>query len=145
MALPGKEKECVAIAKDALKQIEAKRYIAEHGVYLAVEEYEFPFSEVGSGELQPHVKKLKKCKVCAVGALFLSAVRKYNAFDAKELRGNKWLDSMKNKLREFFTRVEVSEMEEVFESNWGNRDETALKKVLRNVIRNKGNFKAPKS
>lgn len=143
MAIEGKQRQCVAIARDALKQIEAKRYLAKHGTY--GERYFRGLPKSKSG-FQAAVKKFKYCEVCAVGALFTSLVRKYDDCTPES--------RYHDKLREYFTCDEVEEIEDYFEG-WGDyksyscisyagKDNPRLKKILNNIIRNRGHFIAPK-
>lgn len=85
----------VIVAKDALAQMKAEKYIATNGTYVGSELISrigieggerHPYDGGGScyinleEPLQPLLLKDKgECRVCAKGALFLSAVRKFNS------------------------------------------------------------------
>lgn len=69
-------KKAVVIAKDVIKQIKAKQYIATQGHYVSglnIKAFK------GQVELQKVLKtKAQSCQACALGSLFLSKVAKYN-------------------------------------------------------------------
>lgn len=115
----------LVIAKDALAQLKVGNFEAETGVYCAFDEdYDSSTYETMSGkEFQQFVRRAKSCNVCAKGALFLSAVRKYNTvsgdaflnleFDAHELRQLTPLSCFSKKLlREFEFVFEGQDIEE---------------------------------
>lgn len=78
----------VAVAKDVLKQLAARKIKASPGVYLHAELKKGApgresdggdgYSEL-TGSLQDHLTtKVKRCEVCALGAAFVSYVRLFN-------------------------------------------------------------------
>lgn len=64
----------VKVAKDAIKQLQAKKYLATHEGYCVL-----PYVETGS--LQKQLPDIKTCNVCAKGAIFASLVKFKNDFD----------------------------------------------------------------
>lgn len=66
------------IAKDVLAQLNAKRFIAEQGVYV---------SNMGPQpkNVNAKVQTPKQCNVCAIGSIFVSAVDRYNRLEVKDL------------------------------------------------------------
>src|SRR5438132_12605448 len=66
----------VAIMRDVIKQIDVGGITPWSGVYLGID-----YARINQGVLQKVKSPLKKCKVCALGAAFLSSVRLYNQYD----------------------------------------------------------------
>lgn len=119
----------VAIAKDAIKQIKAEKFIAEAGTYLGIEEE--LGCEVGD-ELQKVLKKRKNkgavCKVCGIGAAFISTVRLFDNYKIKEEELDGWDYSttlavehmdMRILLSKYFSPSQLSLIECAFEVRWG--------------------------
>jgi hypothetical protein len=76
-----KRKRRVAVAQDVIDQLKAKRTVAARGVYLSglrKKHLEGDFQEVLTGKGAP------RCQVCALGAFFLSYVRRHDKFDLKK-------------------------------------------------------------
>lgn len=133
----------VAIARDAIKQIECKTYKASEGFYVGI----------GSGVRinQTKVKAMKRCRVCAWGMALLSSVRLFNEFNETNDPS-----SIENHLSKIFPNQNLRLIEAVFEG-WNdgatNNDATLAfyrkhpdntKRALaifRNIIRNRGEFK----
>ncbi len=147
MARKGKNQECVAIAKDVLRQLETGKYIAQRGDYLmhviSADTYDHPAFDDNilraKGDLQSALKIIKPiCRVCAVGSMFISAVRKFDGFNSNGY----WYDeAMKRILRRFFTSAEVRNIEEAFEfREHGEHSDTRLRRIMKFIIKNNGNF-----
>jgi hypothetical protein len=74
-----KPEQCVAIAKDVLLQLAAKKYKAEEGTYIRWVENK-DWTDFNSSSKIPDLQsfllsKEPKCSVCAVGSAFLSMAR----------------------------------------------------------------------
>jgi hypothetical protein len=81
----------VAIAKDALAQLRANKYLAEEGAYVSFTN-SLPINEDDEKSMDQQLCKLLpkagSCTVCARGALFLSTIRKFNHFTVADLLEN---------------------------------------------------------
>jgi len=163
-----KAEQRVAVAKDALKQLQYEKYTATKGVYIGheletrvckwVDGYDDAELSNAKEQLQPLLIKDKGlCKVCAKGALFLSAVRKFNKatvgdmsdenfkvaenifgstnFDLIEAAFEKW-----DYLRGNSTWNIPSLDAEAFGHKYDN-DHDRLVAILKNIIKNNGTFK----
>lgn len=143
----------VAIAKDVIAQIKCRKYTPEAGIYVCGADDNIPVTAIGNKQLQPFLKAGNlKCEVCAIGAVFLSSVRLFNDFIIPRY----WDDAdMKDKLGEYFSFIELRELEASFE-NWGDSLflETPLAHldaqdrmlfIMSEVVRQKGSFDPEKS
>jgi hypothetical protein len=176
----------VAIAKDALNQIKLEKYKVLSGNGYVVNDkldkeviklHESLVAEgkdVAKVELRTHLDKLlgkvKKCEVCAKGALFLSAIRKFNNFSLKDSVnfsfGTEFCeidDAASDETRKIFGKANADLIERYFEKSdpykdlkdkdgdhvgfkWSHGyedDQERLIAILKNIIANKGTF-APK-
>lgn len=158
------QKNAKKLAKDVLKQLAAKMYIAAH-TYVA------PRAPYVIGELQD-VFKSTKCKVCGLGSLFVFACRLFNDSPAKKFFEANDSDSLKmnafrRRLKKYFPPMQLALIETAFEGFWssgartyeikdadmelfdkarkfGRRyvsDTTRLKRIMQNILDNKGEFK----
>jgi hypothetical protein len=111
----------VAIAKDVLKQIKVENLVPEMGTYfrsLAIEEAD------GDAQVSKVVRNAK-CTVCAVGAAFVCAAKRFNAVKLAEVGGgdgSRYLDAedyinpgIAKYLTNFFSPEQLSLMECAFE------------------------------
>jgi len=146
----------VAVAKDALKQIELEKFIPTCGNYIDDNFENFLGSRDKDEQVQKALKQFQRknsCSMCARGAILLSTIRKFNDVKNKQFEKN-W----ESKSRSLFGNEQLRKMERVFE-DWisGFSDfETdkreyefvktypdstdRLKAILKNVIKNKGTF-----
>jgi hypothetical protein len=65
----------IKVAKDVIAQVRAKKFVAEAGVYGLFEGVESTPENKQSSSLRRLAKKAKKCTVCALGSVFVSASR----------------------------------------------------------------------
>ena len=161
-----KGQRAVAIAKDVLAQLHAKRIVAKQGIYIGPgrlgkyddcdEVPEVPLEEIAE----------RKCKCCAVGAAMLSFSRLFN-----RILVNPWdIDPDRDTLSEAFSWRTIALMEVAFEHcleahseaqcdrgedirisendleaarGFGKHasQETLLQSIMQNVIENDGEFK----
>lgn len=153
----------VALAKDVLASLKAKRYIAEAGTYVSIYE-KGEYKDISSVNISELNNTGVECTVCAIGSLFLS--------NKKQQAGKKLTDAdgsiMSKSLRGIFTEKEMRMLEYMFEGEdvgnlfhgvkttlakdmdsfyekynpHGNSDydEKTLKAIMNNIIRNNGNF-----
>jgi hypothetical protein len=148
----------VAIAKDALAQLRAEKYVATKNVYIddtLLHDLYAISKQEGDVSAHPFLNNLKSCKVCAKGAIYLSTVRNFN--DVTLVGFN---DSCVDKANSIFGEKNLFRIESAFE-RWKKEDkkgretnsklnnfinkypdkDVRLEKILLNIIRNKGVFK----
>lgn len=144
-----KAEQRVIIAKDALKQLLSKRFIATEGVYVEGKAddkaCEFADTDVQYLFLD---KKMPPCVVCARGALLVSAIRKYD-----DVTGDQYVWEPEIASKRYFSLPQLVLMEAAFEewyytsykaASFGGQFEESkdrLEAILKNVIKNKGTFK----
>lgn len=158
----------VAIAKDALEQINKGLFNPRHGAY--VEFYESIEVKDNNQELCSLIED-KGCNVCARGALFLSTVRKFDNFSVSKIdKYDGTIDSIgqyefKSYESNFFDRKQIRMIECMFECNSDHANvkdskkmidaavtygesfhysKDRLKEICKNIIRNNGEFIIPK-
>lgn len=139
----------VEIAKDALAQVRAEKFIpSEHNGYATFDQ---PINFEFGDELQKHLTDDRVCYGCARGALFLSIVRRHDNF---KVDGTMRFDRKSihtycriNKEEEFFTPQQLHAIESAYEGYdqllWCRiyRDpKDRLIAILENIIRNNGTF-----
>jgi len=147
-------KKRVAVAKDVLKQLRLKKYIATRGLYF----------EPGSGEDEDLIEEGRKdgkdlqeilpkitCRVCAKGAILASRVNLYNEFP---LDKDTDIDHVAaNVSCEVFGESQANLIEVTFEgyTSWNTAaskfhkkyktSEGTLRGIMNNIIKNNGVFK----
>jgi len=115
----------VAIAKDILEQIKAKRYIARAGSY--IESAKLP----GGGEtpIKKNFNKIKECHVCQIGAIILSTTKFRNKLIKDDVGGG--LHTITNNvyeiLKDIFSPKQLLLIEEAYESPYCTGDRYAYK------------------
>lgn len=151
-----KAQQRVAIAKDALKWIEAGALEPESGTYCQAQKNPTTGSNNGSGggggtQLRDVV--LGKCHVCAIGALFLAKAVHYDKVTVRDFwSGNYW-----DTLKQHFSQAQLDLVEAFFEGwqddlKYGivgalafrsrHQDDTErLTLILQNIINNRGTFR----
>lgn len=150
-----KAKQCVAIAKDVIKQLNAGMYdTSEKFTYLKINDILPPNRDLqsyfGGGKTATGKKrKPKPCYVCAKGALFVSYVRKYDGVKAKDIRvdvvDGVHEESIVEPLLSCFSEEQLDLIETAYEGlyDWrrkypGRTDR--LRAIAQNIIDNKGTF-----
>ncbi len=159
-------KQRVAIAKDVLASIRTRKLRPRRGRYLNInfgDGYDVVYSR---GEIQPLLLGGAKCEACAVGSCFLSAAR---LGDKQKGIQDLWHihQSPSSAARRHFSKEQLALMEFAFErfsvrmcssedgvggltsdlqavaAKFRNRyrsDESRLSAIMRNIIKNKGEF-----
>lgn len=158
----------VAIAKDVLKQIKAKKFLIESGNFAIIRNGIMPDPDVfDKGYLLS--KEVEACDVCAIGAAIISGIRLFN----KVTFNNPHIDPIEswNLIREFFEPEQAVLIENAFEigcgaynENWSEEeplpevDQSEIDKAMEfgqefdneteravaiftNIVQNKGVFK----
>jgi len=165
-----KVKKRVAIAKDVIKQIDAKLLIPEAATYFTPKDHSM-FYDYANEELSPFFYT-EKCNACAIGSLFISQIRKEDNFKLDKDCDIDDERDMRVKLRKYFTPLQLSMIETAYMQNiyfaekvnlkkysliitrckkyrkknklkefTTPNDSKALKLIMQNLIDNKGTFK----
>lgn len=164
-----KPQRAVAVAKDVLAQIKAGNYTCEVGGYVNLETppiEDLPDNcKVSAAIFNPSDLQ---CQVCARGAMFMSAIRKFNKFDF--VKDSSQDDGVRNLLHPdspkfrkiedtIFSREQIGLIESAFECcNMAgstpfektksaiffgilyNNDSDRMQAIMRNIIKNDGKF-----
>lgn len=158
-----KKKRLVVIARDIVKQLKLKRFIASPGTYFYVPDLSSSAEWMNGKDFQAELQPKKHCEVCALGAMFISYVDKYDSISGSSI------NRVPQKMREIFGSTQTSQIEAVFEGfrnrgitktplfqrYWGETEESRdaldesekfhptdrMLAIMRNIIRNKGEFK----
>ncbi len=139
----------VAICRDVIKSLNAGQFQAETGVYCL-----FDDSLDTNVDLMQNIEQGPVCQVCARGALFCSAVRKFDNCKTSFSRGysphdNGEFDKTESR---FFSRKQIDLIEKYFEG-WCRESTKSylfkeihpdnakrMKLIMRNIIDNDGTF-----
>ncbi len=167
---PTKAQLRVQICKDVLRQLDTKRIIANRGSYLesAGSRWEAQFYNDRDGKVRPPAKK---CRVCAIGSVFVCALDRYNELKLSDSGyGKPDSDDMMRYLGRWFGDGQLRLMEQAFEGKnirlgnqadpkpraffekhgnpkatpWGYEEadsDKLMRAIMANVIANKGTFK----
>ncbi len=98
----------VAIAEDAILQLEKRRYVPEDGVYLLSGGTGLPF-----GDLQAYIEGGGECRVCAIGALLASRARLGNDIEVDDCNVTNWF--VLQELEDTFSESMLDAMEALYE------------------------------
>jgi len=165
----------VAIAKDVIAQIMSKKYNPTQGCWVdqvvGGDDYEswlFKNAESCKIDVQKYTKNIKKCDVCALGSLFVSAVNKYNnvygTYDTVSFDEVFNFEKTNNNspLLRYFTINQIKLIEHTFEGGMGavcfddghrmvNKSYTfydkypdskdRLLEIMKSIVENNGTFK----
>jgi hypothetical protein len=167
----------VVIAKDVLEQLRTQKFIAKCGAYVDDQIHNLDVfwpAEYGAS-LQAALPKVKNCKVCALGAVFMSKVNKFNRFNVGDSLNS---EDLRANLKGIFSYAQLFLIEAAFEGDGNDAGayyvrgcpedvsgaltdkdrraafefcrrhedaDTRLKAIMRNIVRNKGTFVLPKS
>lgn len=160
----------VEVAKDVLKQLELKFLKAERQTYLKVSELtkdiEKPSDKLDK-VFDQVFKSRGKCNVCGIGACFVSMVKLGNSIATKQVGIKGYIENgdsighydMRRLLDDVFSEDQQSLIECAFEQDSGfgfapipdrkaaksfgqkyKHDSTRLKAIMKNIIKNKGEF-----
>lgn len=147
----GKNRRKVAVAKDVLLQLSMGTIKPETGVYCRIES-----NNIQQNLQESLINNEFSCRVCGIGAIFVSKVRLANKYLVPDIELNYiqyWgnLHVLASEIREnvdrVFTRDELTTIEELFEGwqlhGYQFRDavpdeSTRLRLIMENIIQNKG-------
>jgi hypothetical protein len=160
----------VVIAEDVLQQMKAKRFIAKLGTYIGVPysvKEKFESSGEGEGEPAPLHEVLEgvQCEVCGIGSLFVAAVDRMNECSVSDIDAVDDDRFMREYLGGFFEEDQLVLIEAAFEGRFIRRGSTGyaewssevtdairfgnsagedaakrLRKIMKNIVDNKGTF-----
>lgn len=155
----------VAIAKDALKHLRANRIAAKQGKWVDTKGPIIDDYSEEDNQLKPKLAKVKRCDVCALGAIIYSSVMRFNAItcrdaDAKPEHNGIGFDGMNKYLLKFFPQKQLELIEIAFEEGYGKfqayfhgergnaamrfrgaeSDDSCLRRIMHNIIENDGTF-----
>lgn len=154
LSLLPKEEARVLIAKDVLKQLDAKKLVATEGTYLEFENVKFSDSD-----FLHEVLAETKCEVCALGSLYYSRVQLANEtkcgvtytwhYDDKTRYGVSRSGTIEEDLLQYFDGEDLNAIETYFEgwreasgfSEKNSDPETRMRKIMQNIVDNNGTFK----
>ena len=163
----------VAIARDTIEQIEAQKFIPQQGVYFhwvnPADHYgdRPPGFDCRSDAREALEDNTVKCTGCALGGMFASFIRRVDGVDVQTARGSASED-IKRRMSEFFDEHTLTRIEYAFErwtsdparesdsawedlrrhGRWGKKFRTSEKRltaIMKNIIRNRGEFRLPRS
>lgn len=116
-----KPQKRVAIAKDVLQQIKQKKYIAEAERYVSRINFVDAFDSYGE-DIKSNFKKIKDCRVCAMGACLMSATKFANKLNFEDV-GHSISDLKNEKVQTLFAEIfspkQLLLIETAFEGNNG--------------------------
>ncbi len=160
----------VAIARDVLAQLAAKRFVAKQGEWVDELRNRKGLGQDENAEVCKITKKQKTCNVCAMGALFVAAVERADRLKVSDVlktlddyeRDNNYglnQDALFNYVKRFFSLDQMEAIETAFERGEGatshsdeaaefNQDDTdpdtRMRLIMENIIVNKGRFRPEK-
>jgi len=147
------------VAKDVLKQLEAKKYKPAGAVvgknfygsfYVGATpqgtEFDPMLGGTGGVDAQEFFagRKAPECHVCAIGAACVSAARVFDRLTLNEVEMLKPLDYL-------FKEGDMDNMRVAMENDYENvppntaQRKKALKKIFTNIVKNKGDYVRPRS
>lgn len=143
------------LAKDVLAQLRYQK-IRAGSYFIPTQEIQNITNENCDVQAQKYIGKLRKCSVCAKGALVLAYIKKYNNVKLKDIdnvaSSEYYLSDL---LQDFFPIEELNLIENVFECrdnfNSGDsdfqivlkkvpNDKTRLRLIMQNIVKNGGVF-----
>jgi hypothetical protein len=174
-SLKGKSKSeiRVMIAKDVLAQLKSKAYCAKQGCWVEDKKIggfdDYCMEQFGGKQnvkavsASEYVSKLKACKVCALGSIFVSQIRIGDDFKLSDTQTAydvfEWLE--KSPLKRYFSVDQLELLEACFEGLKGMygesmyganellanayasqfpQDKDRLTAIMKNIVRNNGQF-----
>lgn len=112
----------VLIAKDVIRGLKSKRLVSMQGVWLCVEndgELFDPDETDKKTELKKVLDKIPSCNVCALGGIFVSAVRRFNKLKCSKDLANPDYARMLPYLKRFFSEKQIRLIECAYEQGDG--------------------------
>lgn len=155
----------VAIAKDVLAALDARKITATSGSYGSIL-FDKPFM-TGTVNVRETLPSMTSCYVCALGAAAIALVGRDNNLDTEVNLGSFRMriddDEYREMLREYFSPVQLAMIESAFETqNYAYKeqvslsnknvqaaisfadlessDEQTMRRIFQNIIKNKGTF-----
>ena len=157
------DRQRIAIARDVLAQLDAKRFVAR-STYLQILGGTPPqpyngwterYTDAENVDLSEVTACADKCQVCGIGSVFVAAVERADRLKLKKLevgsggmpRVNR--SQMITYLRPWFSHEQLDRIEDVFELHDCPRrwqiltPENRLRRIMENIIENSGEFILP--
>ncbi len=157
-----KAQKRVQIAKDVIKSLNNGKLLASQGVYVTRNRptktlgHDLFDDKVTCG-LDTVLEKIPKCKVCALGGLFVEAVKHHNDITTDEITPNPWQNELHNYLNKFFSIEQLHMIEDAFEGHYYStyylnhkalvfcnnlkKPRDRMLKIMENIVENKGTFR----
>lgn len=130
-----RQRDRLRILLDVVAQLDAKKFIAEQGVYVKFDEAVRTTTLRKGGDMQDALPKLiskaKPCRICAIGGCFLSMVNLFDKVNIKDVLANEIAlsvsenrrdvrhdvdhKSIREKLGVYFGELELGVIEAAFE------------------------------
>lgn len=148
----------VAVAKDVIAQLDAKKIVALCGSYVSITPKENEIFSLEPDDEMQTVLAGRVCDACALGSLFICAVAKLDDCTADSVQFDKHYDVdyyMRDDpyeyLGQFFEHEQLHRIEQAFEgyAGWSDDDganyidedaERRLRVIMKNIIDNNGTF-----
>lgn len=146
-----KAEQRVVIARDLIKRLDAKEFVAKSMVYLRA-----PLGAHDTADPDKQVKdalKGKICRGCQLGGFFLCAVDRYDKLRLQDVDMSypvgrvAAFNDIEKYLRRWFTVAQLNSIETAFEGcdkfqDWASRreDDERMRLIAQNIVRNKGRF-----
>lgn len=151
-----KSQKRILIAKDVLKWIKQGKLTAGSGYFKNQSELYGPNQENLDEQANAILPTIPTCQVCAIGGLMYATAMRFNDITVEQFTRN--LHSGSPYLAKFFTPAQLRIIEiclELWKNEGASTPKTVawvdancntprldrLKKIMRNIIRNKGTFK----
>lgn len=154
----------VELAKDVIKQLQTRRFIAKAGIYFESDALDEMGTETNP-ELQTFFNEMSQCEVCAKGAMFVCLVDKKNSLKLLDVSSgseyNEFSGTLITKyLRDLFELGQLELIESAFERDdmgsgyadeediqnaifFGEKffdDGSRLWGIMENIVQNNGKF-----
>lgn len=156
-----KAQKRVQIAQDVIKSLNAGKLVAEQGIYVTRNRKTKAlgkelFDENVTCGLDTILEKIPKCNVCALGGLFVEAVKRHDKITTDEISSDPWQHELHYYLKKFFSVEQLRMIEDAFESEgpsmYGNdkaltfcntlkKPRDRMLKIMNNIVENNGTFR----
>lgn len=149
----------VAVAKDVIAQLDAKKIIAQAGTYVSITPAANEIVSIEPDDELQAVFAGRVCDACALGSLFICAVAKLDDCTADSVQFGQHYgadfymrDDPYEYLGQFFDEDQLHDIERVFEGYGGWTDDDTeshlisddenerLRVIMRNIIDSNGDF-----
>lgn len=165
-----KPQQRVAIARDVIAALNAKKIIAKNRVYIQNAILDNLIHKNPDEQVCNLMEQVPSCNVCVKGALFVAAVKRKDKLQAKDMLfdDEPWITRLEDEesiskylgTDNLFSKAQLTMIEDQFEKDtivdWENENfriwrgdiQTAdgrMRAIMQNIIKNKGTFRPKKS